>query len=147
MKYAILYGTLVSAIAVSAVCPFKDGGASPTKRQEGSSGKLPGDDGFLDKFVVDDQDVYTTTDFGTPVNDRTSLKAGRRGPTLLEDFVLRTKITRFDHERIPERAGKDFLPPLRRNLTILLQFMPAERVLMATSSPIKTGPTSPLQDS
>jgi len=33
-----------------------------------------------------------------------SLKAGRRGPTLLEDFHLREKITHFDHERIPERA-------------------------------------------
>ena len=33
-----------------------------------------------------------------------SLKAGARGPTLLEDFHLREKITRFDHERIPERV-------------------------------------------
>jgi catalase len=31
------------------------------------------------------------------------LKAGSRGPTLLEDFILREKITHFDHERIPER--------------------------------------------
>src|SRR5271168_2100464 len=33
-----------------------------------------------------------------------SLKAGERGPTLLEDFHLREKITHFDHERIPERV-------------------------------------------
>ena len=33
-----------------------------------------------------------------------SLKAGPRGPTLLEDFHLREKITHFDHERIPERV-------------------------------------------
>jgi catalase len=33
-----------------------------------------------------------------------SLKAGRRGPTLLEDFHLREKIMHFDHERIPERV-------------------------------------------
>src|ERR1700744_1157207 len=33
-----------------------------------------------------------------------SLKAGDRGPTLLEDFHLREKITHFDHERIPERV-------------------------------------------
>ena len=33
-----------------------------------------------------------------------SLKAGLRGPTLLEDFILREKITHFDHERIPERV-------------------------------------------
>ena len=33
-----------------------------------------------------------------------SLKAGPRGPSLLEDFHLREKITHFDHERIPERV-------------------------------------------
>jgi catalase len=35
--------------------------------------------------------------------DQNSLKAGDRGPTLLEDFIMREKITHFDHERIPER--------------------------------------------
>jgi catalase len=45
-----------------------------------------------------------TTDQGIPVSDdQNSLRAGTRGPTLLEDFVLREKITHFDHERIPER--------------------------------------------
>ena len=45
-----------------------------------------------------------TTNFGVPVSDnQNSLKAGERGPTLLEDFVLREKIFHFDHERIPER--------------------------------------------
>ncbi|MEP7297555.1 MAG: catalase [Burkholderiales bacterium] len=45
-----------------------------------------------------------TTNQGTPVADnQNSLKAGMRGPTLLEDFILREKITHFDHERIPER--------------------------------------------
>ena len=37
-------------------------------------------------------------------DDQNSLKAGERGPTLLEDFHLREKITHFDHERIPERV-------------------------------------------
>src|ERR1700754_1287847 len=46
-----------------------------------------------------------TTNQGLPVSDdQNSLKAGERGPTLLEDFHLREKITHFDHERIPERA-------------------------------------------
>ena len=36
-------------------------------------------------------------------DNQNSLKAGLRGPTLLEDFILREKITHFDHERIPER--------------------------------------------
>src|ERR1700733_2298470 len=37
-------------------------------------------------------------------DDQNSLKAGARGPTLMEDFVLREKLTHFDHERIPERV-------------------------------------------
>lgn len=45
-----------------------------------------------------------TTNQGTRIaNDQNSLRAGTRGPTLLEDFILREKITHFDHERIPER--------------------------------------------
>lgn len=45
-----------------------------------------------------------TTNQGTPISDnQNSLKTNPRGPTLLEDFILREKITHFDHERIPER--------------------------------------------
>jgi catalase len=45
-----------------------------------------------------------TTNQGLPVSDnQNSLRAHPRGPTLLEDFILREKITHFDHERIPER--------------------------------------------
>jgi catalase len=48
--------------------------------------------------------VQLTTNHGLPISDnQNSLKAGARGPTLLEDFVLREKIFHFDHERIPER--------------------------------------------
>ncbi len=48
---------------------------------------------------------HLTTNQGLRVADNhNSLKAGVRGPTLLEDFILREKITHFDHERIPERA-------------------------------------------
>ena len=46
-----------------------------------------------------------TTDQGVRIpHTDDSLKAGERGPTLLEDFHLREKITHFDHERIPERV-------------------------------------------
>jgi catalase len=49
-------------------------------------------------------DARLTTNHGVPVSDnQNSLKGGRRGPALLEDFVLREKIQHFDHERIPER--------------------------------------------
>src|SRR6202046_3998290 len=45
-----------------------------------------------------------TTNQGLVIADnQNSLKAGDRGPTLLEDFTLREKITHFDHERTPER--------------------------------------------
>ncbi|TWI01100.1 catalase [Luteimonas cucumeris] len=45
-----------------------------------------------------------TTNQGIPIPDnQNSLRATPRGPTLLEDFILREKITHFDHERIPER--------------------------------------------
>ena len=45
-----------------------------------------------------------TTNMGLAIGDnQSSLKAGLRGPTLLEDFILREKLTHFDHERIPER--------------------------------------------
>jgi catalase len=45
-----------------------------------------------------------TTNHGIALSDnQNSLKGGERGPTLLEDFILREKIQHFDHERIPER--------------------------------------------
>lgn len=45
-----------------------------------------------------------TTNHGLPLSDnQNALRAGDRGPTLLEDFILREKIFHFDHERIPER--------------------------------------------
>src|SRR5579885_3222748 len=48
---------------------------------------------------------YLTTAQGLRLPDTDhSLKAGERGPTLMEDFHLREKITHFDHERIPERV-------------------------------------------
>jgi catalase len=60
--------------------------------------------GPLDRVRVDSAGRVLTTNQGVPVADnQNSLKAGLRGPTLLEDFILREKITHFDHERIPER--------------------------------------------
>ncbi len=61
--------------------------------------------GPLDRVRVDSSDRVLTTNQGVAVADnQNSLKAGLRGPTLLEDFILREKITHFDHERIPERV-------------------------------------------
>ncbi len=66
-------------------------------------GRNPGTDP-LDRVRVDSGGQRLTTNFGQPISDnQNSLKAGLRGPALLEDFVLREKLTHFDHERIPER--------------------------------------------
>ncbi len=61
--------------------------------------------GPLDRVRVDDSDQRLTTNQGVEVaNNQDSLKVGLRGPSALEDFILREKITHFDHERIPERV-------------------------------------------
>lgn len=58
----------------------------------------------LGRNKSDAADQFLTTNQGVKINDNNnSLKAGERGPSLLEDFILREKITHFDHERIPER--------------------------------------------
>ncbi|WP_273127240.1 catalase [Bacillus weihaiensis] len=58
----------------------------------------------LEEYTVEDQGKKLTTNQGLKVaEDEFSLKAGERGPTLLEDFHFREKMTHFDHERIPER--------------------------------------------
>ena len=55
--------------------------------------------------AVAQQGAYLTTGHGTRLGDTDhSLKAGRRGPTLLQDHHLREKVSHFDHERIPERV-------------------------------------------
>src|SRR4026209_1574839 len=58
----------------------------------------------LAPFRENSAEEFLTTNQGLRINDdQNSLKAGERGPSLLEDFLLREKITHFDHERIPER--------------------------------------------
>lgn len=58
----------------------------------------------LSSHYKDPKDKTLTTNQSLKVNDtNNSLKSGERGATLLEDFLLREKITSFDHERIPER--------------------------------------------
>ena len=67
-------------------------------------GNTPTDPRAETHQVADGSQPLLTTQTGTPISDnQNSLKSGPRGPTLLEDFVLREKITSFDHERIPER--------------------------------------------
>src|ERR1700712_2148676 len=59
----------------------------------------------LQSNTEDSTGQFMTTNQGVRISDdQNSLKAGDRGPSLLEDFILREKITHFDHERIPERV-------------------------------------------
>ncbi|TFW28732.1 catalase [Massilia arenosa] len=65
-----------------------------------NAGVLP-----LDRARADGSGMPLTTSQGVPVADnQNTLKAGLRGPSLMEDFIFREKITHFDHERIPERV-------------------------------------------
>lgn len=58
----------------------------------------------LSQYTSDAANQALTTNQGVKISDnQNSLKAGERGATLLEDFIMREKITHFDHERIPER--------------------------------------------
>ena len=76
----------------------KTGGGEP--RLSADPNRLP-----LDRARADSTGQKLTTNQGVPIADnQNSLKAGFRGPALLQDFILREKITHFDHERIPERV-------------------------------------------
>lgn len=102
--------TVATFVGLStAVCPFMDPNADPAalraRQEEAASG--PGaapaatdNLAFINQFAVDDTDSILTSDVGGQIVDQASLKAGERGPTLLEDFILRQKITHFDHERV-----------------------------------------------
>ena len=75
---------------------------SPKTQPEHRAERGPG--GELHQVAEGDQQV-TTTAHGVPISDdQNSLKAGPRGPVLLEDFHFRDKLFHFDHERIPERV-------------------------------------------
>lgn len=92
----------------SAVCPIMDGGMSAdpqglhARQAAAAAAAAPptGNSEFIGQFRVDDAGSSMTTDAGGPIEDQASLRAGPRGPTLLEDFVLRQKIMHFDHERV-----------------------------------------------
>ena len=76
---------------------------SPKVGTQAKEGFNPGNNS-LDRVRVDSTGKHLTTNQGVAVADnQNSLKMGVRGPVLLEDFILREKMTHFDHERIPER--------------------------------------------
>ena len=81
---------------------------SPARKPDQAAAKVVGPAGAAPGPDPDSRaqsGEYLTTAQGVRLPDTDhSLKAGSRGPTLLEDFHLREKITHFDHERIPERV-------------------------------------------
>ena len=82
------------------VLPVKD---KPAKSEAEEATVSVGRGGEWHQTATGDQPSLTTNQ-GLPISDnQNSLKANPKGPTLLEDFILREKITHFDHERIPER--------------------------------------------
>jgi len=74
----------------------------PTSSSAEQSSKT-GAGGELHQQPPDGGALLTTNQGVVIADNQNSLKAAPRGPTLLEDFILREKITHFDHERIPER--------------------------------------------
>ncbi|KAF7550802.1 hypothetical protein G7Z17_g5464 [Cylindrodendrum hubeiense] len=97
LSSALLFTSIGLANLVAGQCPYADP-ANLAARDEESSRQ------HVTEFEVDDSEGYLSSDVGGPIEDQESLKAGERGPTLLEDFIFRQKITHFDHERVPERA-------------------------------------------
>src|SRR6185369_10780024 len=80
----------------------------PQSKQDGQRKSRIGDGAAakqrqLDSFSQGPENLLTTNQGVVIPDNHNSLKAGVRGPSLLEDFILREKITHFDHERIPER--------------------------------------------
>jgi catalase len=65
---------------------------------------IRGQGGELHQLAQGDIAILTTSQGGPLADDQNSLKAGVRGPSLIEDFHFREKIFHFDHERIPERV-------------------------------------------
>ncbi len=129
-EHAAEEGSLVAAMPFNVNKPGEYGYEHAVAPQEGASSEMPSPltgastlseandstktgspalrpvalDGELTAKRVNDAGQTLTTNQGVPIADnQNSLKAGLRGPTLLEDFILREKITHFDHERIPER--------------------------------------------
>jgi catalase len=77
----------------------------PRRRSDQSAPKSKAATGGTGPDALAQQGEFLTTAHGLRLPDSDhSLKAGSRGPTLMEDFHLREKITHFDHERIPERV-------------------------------------------
>ena len=95
----------MSKSPAKAVQAAKKAPASAPPPKSGPASEIAvGVGGELHQVAAEGGMVLTTNHGMAIADDHNSLKAGPRGPTLLEDFILREKIFHFDHERIPERV-------------------------------------------
>ncbi|XP_055328153.1 catalase HPII-like [Paramacrobiotus metropolitanus] len=103
------FGLCVLLLHLSALSVWgqNEAGTCPAPGQPGytvgCNSKTASMEQFRAKSIGPD-DILTTNQGVEIADNQNSLKAGSRGPTLLEDFIMREKITHFDHERIPERV-------------------------------------------
>ncbi|KAK8092104.1 hypothetical protein PG997_002465 [Apiospora hydei] len=93
-----------AALMAGGLAGFSSAAGCPYAAALGGRADDAGRDDPLAPFTMDDSSGYMTDDLGGQITDQDSLKVGPKGPTLLEDFIFRQKITHFDHERVPERA-------------------------------------------
>lgn len=126
----------------NAACPYMTGELNARDTSSPNDAAASTEE-FLSQFYLNDNNTYMTTDVGGPIEDQNSLSVGERGPTLLEDFIFRQKIQRFDHERV---CGPH-LPLELSDLTkhIRSPNVPSMRAVLAltVSSPrMATSPTS-----
>lgn len=97
MRYLIPAAIFLrSALAAGGGCPFLWG----ELRSRQADASPEGNDQFTSRFVVEDTNTFMTSDWGAGIDDAISEKAGIRGPTALEDVILRQKLQHFDHERV-----------------------------------------------
>src|ERR1035437_2659841 len=86
--------------AKTGVLPVKN---KPEQSESEETSVSVGNGGEWHQTATGDRPMLTTNQGLTISDNQNSLRANPSGPTLLEDFILREKITHFDHERIPER--------------------------------------------
>lgn len=96
--YSLLVLIAGLSTALAASCPFGHTSGDGVHNERRAVTQNPDD--FLGAYTINTTDAYLTSDVGGPIEDQNSLSAGERGPTLLEDFIFRQKITHFDHERV-----------------------------------------------
>lgn len=102
-------------------------------------------DEFMAQYEVDDKGTYLTNPVGGPIEDQNALKAGERGPSLLEDQIFRRKVS-YTHNKIIDEYI--LTSHLHRSCTSTMSaflsalFMLVEQVPMEPLFPMVIGPTS-----